>query len=117
MPSLAVNQPAYPRRLDSRDSVDPADRQLESAFASLALCQGAIAGLRNPINAVSIGVSGVLTNTSADFQTGKYFMPSTITSANRTTYETAVNNLLVAFGTAYANFAAIQALKPVPNQG
>lgn len=105
MPSLAVTQPVYPRRFDLRDSTDPTDRQLESAFASLAIVQAAVAGLRRP-NAAE-----------GDKTAGNYSMPSTIPLTSMAAYKSAVDDILVECAETFALFAAIQALKPAPNQG
>lgn len=77
MPSLAVTQPYAPRALDLIDATDRSYRQIESAYAGALQIQSALFQLQNPVD-------GVATH-------GEYFMPSSISAANRGVYESLVN--------------------------
>lgn len=77
MPSLAVTQPYAPRALDLIDATDRSYRQIESSYAGALQIQSALFQLQNPVD-------GVATH-------GSYFMPSSVSEANRVVYEALVN--------------------------
>lgn len=80
MPSLAITQPYASRQLDLIDATDRSYRQIESSYAGLLQVQAAMTELQNRLNGVA--------------QAGKYFMPSSISSSNRTAYEAYVDDVL-----------------------
>lgn len=77
MPSLAVTQPYAPRALDLIDATDRSYRQIESAYAGALQIQSALFQLQNPVDGVA--------------SHGEYFMPSSVSAANRVVYEALVN--------------------------
>lgn len=80
MPSLAVTQPYAPRKLDLIDATDRSYRQIESSYAGLLQVQAAMTELQNAVDGVA--------------NSGAYFMPSSISEANRVTYEGYVDDVL-----------------------
>jgi hypothetical protein len=86
MPSLAITQPYAARPLDLIDASDRSYRQIESAYAAALQIQRAMTDLTNVDTDPTSGTFG-------DPQSGAYFMPSSISAANRVVYEALVNAL------------------------
>lgn len=93
MPALAVTQPYATRGLDLIDATDRSYRQIESAWASALQIQRALQDLTNVDAETGLA------------QSGSYFMPSSISSANRSLYELYVNFLNAKPQTALAGSA------------
>lgn len=85
MPSLAITQPYAVKKLDLIDATDRSYRQIESAWASAIQIQKALQDLTN------------VNSTTGLAQAGSYFMPSSISAANRATYEMYINFLIGTF--------------------
>lgn len=96
MPSLAVTQPYAPRGLDLIDATDRSYRQIESSYAGLLMVKAAVLDLQNRNGGLPAS--------------GEYFMPSSISEANRGDYELAVNDVLDAATIAITKLNEIMSL-------
>lgn len=96
MPSLAVTQPYAPRGLDLIDATDRSYRQIESSYAGLLQVKAAILDLQNRNGGLPVS--------------GEYFMPSSISDANRGDYEDAVDLVLASATEAIAQLNVIMSL-------
>ena len=96
MPSLAVTQPYAPRGLDLIDATDRSYRQIESSYAGLLQVKAAVLDLQNRDGGLPA--------------TGEYFMPSSISDANRVAYEAAVDLVLASATDAITKLNEIMSL-------